>query len=826
MSDANTPDPLPERDAVLEGAGARLRSQASPISASAVEASALRSRTRRMGLLLGGAVAAIAVLGGALVVQAGSDGGGGGSAEIAGGATGQTPEERAQVENLVASLEARPVDPTKVDLVSTVSTFDDCGALVDDLRRVGAEHVGSRGFGGSEVFHPVGGFALERGAADDGAASMRLDASAVGTGGADETTLGTNVQVSGVDELDFVKASGPLIYDLDGKGNLRITDSTTLEVVSTTDVTPPGPNETGDGDGDRAPFGGQTQASELLVLDGRVLVFGTELETSEPVEGDPSASRATISYLTATFVDATDPTQPEVTDRVRIEGSLVSARLVGSEIRLVATSHMADLGFVMPTTPTSVAKALEQNRRSVAGSTAADWIPDWQRSGEDPQPLVPCERVHVPDTFSGVAMTSMVTFSIDSERFEPRATSILAPGNTLYAGLETVAVSSEVWVDPVDRERLRFDDWQTAVHEFSFVEGAAPGYEGSGIVDGSTIGQFAFGEIGASLAVITTEGTPWGQDPETAVDLTVLTADGGGQLAETAKIEDLADGQGEVSAVRFLDGRVLVSTGLFGRMVEVIDFTDPSEPRRAGSTNLPSGVGYFHPLPDDRALVVGSRSDSVGSGESRRSRSWVQVNLLDVSDTDAPQVLSTWEQPWSSDQVGHDHHAFTYWPDRELAMWGIQDTAWTGFGEQNPNRAVVLSTDDAVAEVAVPEAHKPDEVPPPCPAVEITDAEIRDMIGPDGVVLRCDDASVGEIEWPRYSCHQVDQGTLNRFVPEGERDGAYFLCSPAGQPQVSRVLVVAGTPILLTDQTLEALDAETFESTAVSYHPTGTWSGW
>ncbi len=32
------------------------------------------------------------------------------------------------------------------------------------------------------------------------------------------TTLGTNVQVAGVDELDFVKADGKLIYDLDGKG--------------------------------------------------------------------------------------------------------------------------------------------------------------------------------------------------------------------------------------------------------------------------------------------------------------------------------------------------------------------------------------------------------------------------------------------------------------------------------------------------------------------------------------------------------------------------------------------------------------------------------
>jgi hypothetical protein len=35
------------------------------------------------------------------------------------------------------------------------------------------------------------------------------------------------------------------------------------------------------------------------------------------------------------------------------------------------------------------------------------------------------------------------------------------------------------------------------------------------------------------------------------------------------------------------------------------------------------------------------------------------------------------------------------------------------------------------------------------------------------------------------------------------------------------VLVVSGSPILLTDQTLEALDPQTLASTAIAYHPTG-----
>ena len=113
------------------------------------------------------------------------------------------------------------------------------------------------------------------------------------------------------------------------------------------------------------------------------------------MEGDPSATRAATSFMTVAFVDATDPTKPTITDRVRIEGGLVSARLVEGEVRLVTTSNMADLGFVVPTTPRSVPIALEQNRRTVATSTAADWIPDWQHDGGDPTPLKPGDELYL-----------------------------------------------------------------------------------------------------------------------------------------------------------------------------------------------------------------------------------------------------------------------------------------------------------------------------------------------------------------------------------------------------------------------------------------------
>ncbi|MEZ5179984.1 MAG: beta-propeller domain-containing protein, partial [Acidimicrobiales bacterium] len=306
------------------------------------------------------------------------------------------------------------------------------------------------------------------------------------------------------------------------------------------------------------------------------------------------------------------------------------------------------------------------------------------------------------------------------------------------------------------------------------------------------------------------------QDPSVGVDLTLLAPDGDGGLEETAKVADLSDGRGVVSAVRFVADRVLISTGQFGRGLYVIDVSDPAAPRRAGELTLGTTVGYFHPLPDHRALVVGARSDEVGEGNQKQYRSWVQAQLLDVADPDAPKVVATWERPWVADEVGWDHHAFTYWPDRELAMWGLRNTEPDSEDAGNP--AVVLRAADGLDEVAVPVASEPPEAPSPCPAVAVSD-EVREMIGEDGVVLRCGDEDREAVEWPRYRCFLVDDATVQRFAAGEEAQGSFFSCSPAPPPMVRRVLVVSGRPILFSDQTLEALDPSTFRSAAVAFHP-------
>ncbi|HET8929975.1 MAG TPA: beta-propeller domain-containing protein [Acidimicrobiales bacterium] len=804
MNDEPNISPDDDHDPELEEAGSRLRAETRPLQAASIEVGALRRRARRRGVVAAAALvlAVVAVAGAVVTGGSNSD-----TRHLAGGGGG--PE----VDRIISSLDAKPVDPTKVHLVSTVKTFPGCDALIGDLRRVGAEHVGSRGFGAEQGMFSTVGKAVASESSDQamttGAASLPATGDAAGG-----ETLGTNVQVSGVDELDRVKTEGKWIYDFDGRGNLRITDATSLQVAATIRIIP----KASDDD-----FGPSDSLDSLLEADGKIALFGSRTVTSKPVPGDPSAARSSTSYLTVTFVDATDPAKPHITDRVQVEGALVSARLVDGQVRLVTTSNMDDLGFVLPTTPTSVAKALDRNRRSVASSTAADWIPDWQRTDGSPQPLVPCDRVHVPDTFAGVAMTSMVSFPIATGRFAPEATSIVAPGDTLYAGLDDVAISSHVWVDPIDRQRLKFDDWQTAVHEFSFATDGPPAYEGSGIVDGSTVGQFAFGEVGDALGVVTAKGTPWNSDSDNSVDLVLLTRAGSQQLDTASKLTDLAGGKGTVSAVRFIPGRVLVTTGVDGNLVRVVDVSDPKKPRAAGAVALPGPTGYFHPLGDHRALLVGARTDQVPFGDDTVPRQWVRAQVLDVTDADLPTISDAWEGPWMSDEVAWDHHAFTYWPSRKLAMWGVR---WAGFGgDPEPNHAVVLGVDGGVTETALPEALQPPEVPAPCPQIRIDDPEVRQMIGNDAIVLACNDASKRTVEWPRYSCAKIDAEMLRRYAPDQVGKGSVFVCNPAPLPAVQRVLVVDGRPILFTDQTLEALDPQTFASQQVTYHPTGSFGG-
>lgn len=737
-------------DAGLRATGIGLRNSTSELAGTDVIIGSLRHqllRTRRTSWVIGALAAVVAVALGASLMVATRRDDGSSKGQRSGGVTGLAADDGALA--LVEALPAQPVDPHAVQLVASVSRYDTCDDLMGQLHQIGAAHVGSMGFGSGGFMTKAVGYSM---AADDsmaveaaGSDSRRLqmvdDGGAGGAGSAE--TLGTNVVVDGVDEPDSVKAVDDLVIDLSGP-DLRIIDTKVGKIVSTLDMRP---REAVRDDSDEYDPDAITAYPGQLLVDGtNVVVFGQESVPVPPMEGDPSATRLSLTYMTITYVDITDRAAPRITDRVRIEGSLVTARRVGSKVRIVTRSSLADLPIVYPAGPASVATALRSNRLVVAQSTARDWIPDWDHGdGTKATPLVGCGDVVVPDTFAGVEMTSLVEFDVNGT-FDPRAMSILAPSQDLTADQNDVVVVSNIWVDPAQRSD-DFKDWKSALHRFTFGDDG-PRYVASGAVPGSIVDQFSVSILDSTdIGVVTADVLPWQDRAKAKVYVRVLGSDPSAHtMSETGVVEPPRAGR-SVTAVRFVGDRVLLSSGVLGNVLSAVDLADRDAPRVAGDVDLGASGSYIHPLGDDRVAVVGTTIKRVGN----RVSIGIQVVTVDLR---SMSVVARWARDNSSTQVGYEHHAFTWWPQRSIAAFGFANH----------------STDAMI-------------VPPEAAFLTIGD----DTIEPRFVRPR--DVDLGPICKPNQS-----------WI-----DG----CDWSGPPSVGRVLVVAGIPWLYTSESLEALDPDT-----------------
>ena len=152
-------------------------------------------------------------------------------------------------------------------------------------------------------------------------------------------------------------------------------------------------------------------------------------------------------------------------------------------------------------------------------------------------------------------------------------------------------------------------------------------------------------------------------------------------------------------------------------------------------------------------------------------------------------------------------------------MWGLQNTQWNQ-ADPAPNHAVVLGTDGTVSQVAHTGREQAERG-----AVALPDHRGHRSGCQEHDRCRTASCCVAATRARRRSSGRgtgaagSTPGRSPGSSPVPTRTASFFLCTPAPQPAVARVLVVSGTPMLLTDQTLEALDPTTFRSTAIAYHP-------
>ena len=562
----------------------------------------------------------------------------------------------------------------EVVLTARLVRFDDCDTLLDQLRDWAAERVGPWGFGG-HLYEDSDDVMVEEMMAEEDVGAPTLD-SPQSSGPATDFERqppvegvdysGTNVQEAGVDEADIIKTDGQRIFAMSA-GRLAVVDAARREVLGSVLL----------------PIG---ESAELF-LDGDSMLA---VQHTGGRGGDsPQAVVHRIDVRNGV---------PEIVETIRVEGSYVSARSIGGVARVILRSQpLDDFPFVYPGGTGSESIAEEANRAAMLATSLEDWLPAYSHTSQGDATteglLAPCAQVHAPTVFSGFGVTTVLSVPVDGDIDPASATSVLAPGETVYASPKSMYVSTTTWIDPAADEAGDIDwdqfraEFRTNIHRFDISDPTEAAYTASGSVPGEIHNQFALSEHAGHLRVVTTTG-----DGSTASESSVrVLAESDGRLVEVGSVGDIGRGE-RVQSVRFAGDVGYVVTFRQIDPFYTIDLSDPAEPAVVGELKIPGFSSYLHPIGDRLVLGVGSDADDSGRVTGAK------VSLFDVSDLTDPREVAVWTAPDGWNDIGWDHRAFLWWAPEQLAVIPVTvDDEWSG--------AVVLHIADGAVREAGRIAH-------------------------------------------------------------------------------------------------------------------------
>lgn len=584
-----------------------------------------------------------------------------------------------------------------------LQAFDGCDELTEHVRDTLARsdattdlpHLTGMAWGGRETLDDVAAMPLARGAADGDA--QEAAAAPVPTSGSDVSA--TNVQEIGIDEPDIVET--------DGRRLLAVTHDQ-LHVVDVTAEMPRLTSSLSIGEGQH----------QLFLLGDRALVMSRTWDDHghpEPLIGRGEAGLMPIQPSSPTteltLLNLQETTAPVQEASATVDGDLVSARATDGTVRLVLRSWPHGIDLRAPTEPAATAAARRHNEAAIDAIDATQILPRMTvldasgRTVRDAQ-AVDCAAVSRPAAPSGVGTTTVLTLrSGDGDLIPEDSTSVLADSQIVYASADRLYVATTAWQvrpleDPATSEPAGPAGPTTEIHAFDTTGPASTGYIGSGAIDGQLLNQWALSERDGVLRVaVTRYGDPASAAPDLddeparrgpveapRSDSAIVTmGERAGQLVRLGEVGGLGPGE-RIYAVRYFDDLATVVTFRETDPLYTIGLSDPADPQILGELKIPGFSNYLHPVGGDHLLGVGQDADDQG-----RTRG-VQVSLFDIADLAAPERTANLVLGQGHSEVQHDHHAFLWWPQDDLAVvpleqWepvdpavddAVRDQPWSG----------------------------------------------------------------------------------------------------------------------------------------------------
>jgi uncharacterized secreted protein with C-terminal beta-propeller domain len=516
--------------------------------------------------------------------------------------------------------------------------------------------------------------------------------------GANQQYSTTNLQEVGVDEPDMVKTDGRILVAI-AQGKLFVVDVT----------------------GEPALVGslqlGEIAPQNLFLFGDQVLVIGAaptllaqeRLFGTDPVTGGADAGVAIMPdrmwwnpMATIAQIDLSDPTAPEKVAELTIEGSVLAARMIDDSIRLVTSSISWSLPFMTPDQilaqrpvwqqddpgawENAERIALSQNRSVILNSTIEDWFPRFTLTDEaglaqtHDGTLVDCNSIAHPEEFSGLGITSILTFDLSQGLSPVDAFGLVSDSQTIYASPGAIYVATQQWRDWNVVPENQWDQvagiTTTTIHRFDATDPSRVEFTGSGEVLGWLYSQWAMSEKDGLLRVASTTQSPWwGFREGTTQSMVTILEQGDGTLETVGQVAGLGIDE-QIYAVRFVGDAGYVVTFRQTDPLYVIDLREPAQPQIAGELKIPGYSAYLHPIGD--GLLVGVGQDANLQGQAQGT----QVAVFDVSDPTSPSQVDKLTLPGAYSQAEWDHHAFLYWPATETLVIPVQQTKgvewWNG----------------------------------------------------------------------------------------------------------------------------------------------------
>ncbi|MHB8126118.1 MAG: beta-propeller domain-containing protein [Desulfitobacteriaceae bacterium] len=502
---------------------------------------------------------------------------------------------------------------------------------------------------------------------------------------------GTNVQVAGVDEADIIKTDGEYIYQIISPGY----EGQSQVVIS--QVYP----ENKLGVVNRLTFNSQEfYPREIYVDQNYLVVIGLGYESLlNPVQSVNPTPDGSADSIEAKKIMPTGPFRQAVTKvmvynlqdktkltklrELKLDGSYVSSRKIGSALYLVANKYI------------DCYRILEQ--------------------GAEPEK---------PKYYDSAVINEYVEIDYPDIRYFPGT---IEPNYLLIAGLDlsipvkqmqvcaylgsgknVAASTANLYVaipryenqsEPIGNNTAKGDapsqailpssvQTNTLVYKFSLKQGET-NYLGQGEVPGIILNQFSLDENAGYLRIATTTGNAWDTNKLLRNNIYILDQ----TLKICGKLEDLAPGE-KIYSVRFMGNRGYMVTFQTVDPLFVLDLKDPANPKVLGELKIPGYSNYLHPYDENHLLGFGKdaveTADSNGlNGEVRKTAYYLgmKVALFDVTDVNNPVELyqESIGDRGTESEVLHNHKALLF--DREknllafpVSVFEVKESKFDAYG--------------------------------------------------------------------------------------------------------------------------------------------------